>query len=177
LLTNINFFRVTRLLEKDQSSTVYIHSVGSGIPIALNLALQLQKSLKHQVTVDSATSFVDLTGMNINLLHSCIQMILIISIWFAEDFGPLRTSGPKEKNIKSNAAIHLKIFFNQSDPNLNWDLLDLFTSANAELVLVIKMFFHLHEVLRWLGLTIFEIWIALVSFTIFTILLTLKASI
>lgn len=37
-----------------------------------------------------------------------------------------------------------------------------------------RMFFQLRELLRWLGLTVFEIWIALVCFTIFTILLTLK---
>jgi ribonuclease P/MRP protein subunit RPP20 len=36
------------------------------------------------------------------------------------------------------------------------------------------MFFQLKELLRWLGLTVFEIWIALVCFTIFTVLLTLK---
>jgi len=36
------------------------------------------------------------------------------------------------------------------------------------------MFFQLRELLRWLGLTVFEIWIALLFFTIFTILLTLK---
>ena len=37
------------------------------------------------------------------------------------------------------------------------------------------MFFQLRELLRWLGLTVFEIWVALVSFTVFTVLLTLKA--
>jgi len=36
------------------------------------------------------------------------------------------------------------------------------------------MFFQLRELLRWLGLTVFEIWIALLSFTVFTILLTVK---
>lgn len=36
------------------------------------------------------------------------------------------------------------------------------------------MFFQLRELLRWLGLTVFEIWVAVLSFTIFTILLTLK---
>ena len=36
------------------------------------------------------------------------------------------------------------------------------------------MFFQLREVLRWLGLTVFEIWIALVCFTVFTVLVTLK---
>lgn len=39
------------------------------------------------------------------------------------------------------------------------------------------MFFQLSELLRWLGLTIFEIWIALVCFTAFTILLTLKVEV
>ena len=36
------------------------------------------------------------------------------------------------------------------------------------------MFFQLDELLRWLGLTVFEIWIALVCFIAFTVLLTLK---
>ena len=36
------------------------------------------------------------------------------------------------------------------------------------------MFFSLRELLRWLGITVFEIWTALVCFTIFTVLLTLK---
>jgi len=36
------------------------------------------------------------------------------------------------------------------------------------------MFFQLRELLRWLGLTVFEIWIALLCFTVFTILLTVK---
>ena len=36
------------------------------------------------------------------------------------------------------------------------------------------MFFQLRELLRWLGLTVFEIWTALVCFTIFTVLLTLR---
>lgn len=36
------------------------------------------------------------------------------------------------------------------------------------------MFFQLREVLRWLGLTVFEIWVVVFSFTIFTVLLTLK---
>ena len=36
------------------------------------------------------------------------------------------------------------------------------------------MFFQLSELLRWLGLTVFEIWTALVCFTAFTVLLTLK---
>lgn len=36
------------------------------------------------------------------------------------------------------------------------------------------MFFQLRELLRWLGLTVFEIWVALLFFTLFTILLTFK---
>ncbi|XP_032452021.1 transmembrane protein 203 [Nasonia vitripennis] len=36
------------------------------------------------------------------------------------------------------------------------------------------MIFSLNELVHWLGLTIFEIWINLVSLTIFTILLALK---
>lgn len=36
------------------------------------------------------------------------------------------------------------------------------------------MFFQLRELLRWLGLTVFEIWVAVLFFTVFTILLTLK---
>ena len=36
------------------------------------------------------------------------------------------------------------------------------------------MFFQLKEVLRWLGLTVFEILTALVCFLIFTVLVTLK---
>lgn len=36
------------------------------------------------------------------------------------------------------------------------------------------MIFSLHELVHWLGLTIFEIWINLVSLTIFTVLLALK---
>lgn len=36
------------------------------------------------------------------------------------------------------------------------------------------MFFQLRELLRWLGLTVFEIWIAILFFTVFTVLLTLK---
>jgi len=39
------------------------------------------------------------------------------------------------------------------------------------------MFFQLSELLRWLGLTVFEIWIALVCFTAFTVLLTLKVEV
>lgn len=36
------------------------------------------------------------------------------------------------------------------------------------------MFFTLHELVRWLGLTIFEIWINLLSITVFTVILVLK---
>lgn len=36
------------------------------------------------------------------------------------------------------------------------------------------MFFQLREILRWLGLTVFEIFTALTCFLLFTILLTLK---
>lgn len=36
------------------------------------------------------------------------------------------------------------------------------------------MFFTLDELVRWLGLTIFEIWINLISFLIFSIMLALK---
>ncbi|XP_044577434.1 transmembrane protein 203 [Cotesia glomerata] len=36
------------------------------------------------------------------------------------------------------------------------------------------MIFSLNEIVHWLGLTIFEIWINLVSLTIFTVLLALK---
>lgn len=36
------------------------------------------------------------------------------------------------------------------------------------------MFFTIEELVRWLGLTVFEIWINLISFLIFTILLALK---
>ena len=36
------------------------------------------------------------------------------------------------------------------------------------------MFLTLNELLRWLGLTAFEIFVALVCFLIFTVLLTLK---
>jgi len=39
------------------------------------------------------------------------------------------------------------------------------------------MFLQLSELLRWLGLTVFEIWTALVCFTAFTILLTLKVEV
>jgi len=39
------------------------------------------------------------------------------------------------------------------------------------------MFFQLRELLRWLGLTVFEIWIALLFFTVFTVLLTLKVEV
>ncbi|XP_064213724.1 transmembrane protein 203 isoform X1 [Tribolium castaneum] len=36
------------------------------------------------------------------------------------------------------------------------------------------MFFTLAEIVRWLGLTVFEIWINLISFLIFTIILAVK---
>ena len=36
------------------------------------------------------------------------------------------------------------------------------------------MFFQLNELLRWLGLTAFEIFTALVCFIVFTVLVTLK---
>jgi ribonuclease P/MRP protein subunit RPP20 len=36
------------------------------------------------------------------------------------------------------------------------------------------MFFTIDELVRWLGLTVFEIWINLISFLIFTIMLALK---
>jgi len=36
------------------------------------------------------------------------------------------------------------------------------------------MFFQLKELLSWLGLTVFEVWTALVCFCFFTVLLTLK---
>ncbi|KAL3274114.1 hypothetical protein HHI36_015528 [Cryptolaemus montrouzieri] len=36
------------------------------------------------------------------------------------------------------------------------------------------MFFTTKEIVRWLGLTVFEIWINLIAFLIFTILLALK---
>nr|ACO15542.1 Transmembrane protein 203 [Caligus clemensi] len=36
------------------------------------------------------------------------------------------------------------------------------------------MFFQLREILRWFGLSVFEIFVGLISFTLFTILLTLK---
>ena len=36
------------------------------------------------------------------------------------------------------------------------------------------MFFQLNELLRWLGLTAFEIFTALVCFLVFTVLVTLK---
>ena len=36
------------------------------------------------------------------------------------------------------------------------------------------MFFQLKELLSWLGLTVFEVWTALVCFCVFTVLLTLK---
>lgn len=39
------------------------------------------------------------------------------------------------------------------------------------------MFFQLSELLRWLGLTVFEIWVALVCFIAFTVLLTLKVEV
>ena len=36
------------------------------------------------------------------------------------------------------------------------------------------MFFQLNELLRWLGLTAFEIFTALLCFLVFTVLVTLK---
>ncbi|CAH1376393.1 transmembrane protein 203-like [Tenebrio molitor] len=36
------------------------------------------------------------------------------------------------------------------------------------------MFFTIDELVRWLGLTVFEIWINLISFLIFTIMLAVK---
>lgn len=36
------------------------------------------------------------------------------------------------------------------------------------------MFFVIEELVRWLGLTVFEIWINLISFLLFTILLAVK---
>ncbi len=36
------------------------------------------------------------------------------------------------------------------------------------------MFFTLKELLRWLGVTVFEIFVAFVCFLVFTVLLTLK---
>lgn len=36
------------------------------------------------------------------------------------------------------------------------------------------MFFTIGEIVRWLGITVFEIWINLIALTIFTILLALK---
>lgn len=53
--------RCKRLFGEGQSS-IYIHSIGSGIPVALNLALQLQKSLGDRVGIETATSFVELSG-------------------------------------------------------------------------------------------------------------------
>lgn len=39
------------------------------------------------------------------------------------------------------------------------------------------MFFQLKELLSWLGLTVFEVWTALVCFCVFTVLLTLKVEV
>lgn len=36
------------------------------------------------------------------------------------------------------------------------------------------MFFSLNEIVQWIGLTVFEIWINLITITIFTVLLALK---
>lgn len=36
------------------------------------------------------------------------------------------------------------------------------------------MFFTIEELVRWLGLTVFEIWVNLISFLLFTILLAVK---
>ncbi|KAJ8915110.1 hypothetical protein NQ315_000362 [Exocentrus adspersus] len=52
---------------------------------------------------------------------------------------------------------------------------DIHTNTlSTELIGELKMFFTIDELVRWLGLTVFEIWINLISILLFTVLLALN---
>ena len=54
-------FRCKKLIEQGENE-LFLHSLGAAIPRALNLALQIQKSFGVGITLETATSTVELTG-------------------------------------------------------------------------------------------------------------------
>ena len=57
----VQFCRCRKLIDQGESE-LYLHSLGAAIPRALNLALQIQKSYGVRITLETATSTVELTG-------------------------------------------------------------------------------------------------------------------
>ena len=82
--------RCQQLLDKGEPE-IYLHSLGAAIPRALNLALQIQKNNFDSVSLDTATSTVELT----------------------DDFEPIQAdSGPHFQQSRYNSAVHIKIYPN-----------------------------------------------------------------
>lgn len=69
-------FRCKKLIDQGENQ-LYLHSLGAAIPRALNLALQIQKSYGAAITLETATSTVELTGeINLTFSHSFFCLIL-----------------------------------------------------------------------------------------------------
>jgi ribonuclease P/MRP protein subunit RPP20 len=81
--------RCKKLIDQGENE-LYLHSLGAAIPRALNLALQIQKAYGIGLTLETATSTVELT----------------------DDFEPLHGEGSEESRIRYNSSIHIKILYN-----------------------------------------------------------------
>ena len=79
--------RCHNFIEKSEPE-FYIHSLGSGIPRALNLALKVQKDHSQTVSIESVTSTVELT----------------------DDFEPFRRDLPEQQRNVSKFKVLLSIF-------------------------------------------------------------------
>ena len=55
------FSRCKKLIDQGDKE-LYLHSLGAAIPRALNLALSVQKAYGAAITLETATSTVELTG-------------------------------------------------------------------------------------------------------------------
>ena len=83
------FCRCQKLIDGGESE-VYLHALGAAIPRALNLALKVKKFYGEQVSLDTATSTVELT----------------------DDFQRISNSNEQ----RYNSGVYIKLIYNKEPP-------------------------------------------------------------
>lgn len=83
-------------------SPIFLHSLGTAIPRAVNLALQIEQTHPEKLIIETQTQTVDLTG--VDLQKKGKSETKLIRLYFSDDFEARQGS-----RTRPNSAVHIKI--------------------------------------------------------------------
>nr|CAD7411158.1 unnamed protein product [Timema cristinae] len=174
--TNHQVSRCEKLLDSGESELV-IHGLGAAVAKAVNLALQLQDKYQGVVGLSVNTSTVDIvvsssSSWGLKLFSVTAQTGLKTRSTYTQTQNEIENySGsfvrPRADNRPSRVRHPDPPQLVRAHPRVS-----VCTSRRRQVTLV--MFFTVRELVQWLGLTVFEIWVNLVAVTFFTAALAVK---